>query len=514
MHSTKYPARALLKPMTIEEQIIANSADGVFAFDLECRLVLWNHAMERISGLERDVVLRKSVFELFPSLIQSGEDQFFRRTLKGEVVTGEHLRYFAKRADPAQYESSFAPLLDEAGEIIGGFSRVKEIIRNAEQSDQLNGEDRYRQLVESGLGLICVHDLDANLLSVNPAAARSLGYTPEEMTGRNLRDFVAPAMHSRIPGYLSQLRKEGASSGVLRVITSSGEERLWAYRNRCYEEPGKPPFVLGHGQDITEREEAKERLRKAKHELERCVQTRTAELTRANEFLQQQIIERRRAEKALKKLAVRLSRAQEEERRRIALSLHDESGQTLTAIAVRLHILEGKLNEQRISTGEIIGELSELRSLIKKIQENLRQMAHALHPSVIEHFGMVQALRSLILEGASNSNIQVSFDVPEDFPRLSINTENAIYRIVQEAVSNALRHARPKRLSIIFAAENGSATISVRDDGVGFDPKKAESSGGLGLISMRERTGQIGGALSISSAPAKGTEVTLRFKLR
>jgi PAS domain S-box-containing protein len=122
-------------------------------------------------------------------------------------------------------------------------------------------EERYRHLVQNSLGLIAVHDLNGVLLAVNPAGAHALGYEPDELVGQNLFDFIAPAARSHVGTYVKQITANPTAEGLMVVVTRSGEERVWQYRNARIEEPGKAPYVLGHAQDITERRRAEEALR-------------------------------------------------------------------------------------------------------------------------------------------------------------------------------------------------------------------------------------------------------------
>jgi PAS domain S-box-containing protein len=117
--------------------------------------------------------------------------------------------------------------------------------------------------VESGQGLICTHDLEENLLSVNPAAAHLLGYEPAEMVGRNFRKFLAPWSLERVEEYLGYLERDETDSGLLRVLAKDGTERVWVYKSTLFNEPGADPVVLGHAQDITERIRAEEALRRS-----------------------------------------------------------------------------------------------------------------------------------------------------------------------------------------------------------------------------------------------------------
>jgi PAS domain S-box-containing protein len=151
---------------------------------------------------------------------------------------------------------------------------------------------QYQHLVEHSLGLLCIHDLEGVLLLVNPAAARALGYPPGAGVGRNLREFLAPAVQPLFDAYLERIRRQPMDSGLMRVVTHTGEERVWLYRNLRYEEPGKAPYVIGHAQDITERVQAEQELKQAYATLETRVQERTAALQATTEHLRQEIAER------------------------------------------------------------------------------------------------------------------------------------------------------------------------------------------------------------------------------
>jgi diguanylate cyclase (GGDEF)-like protein/PAS domain S-box-containing protein len=122
-------------------------------------------------------------------------------------------------------------------------------------------ESRYRHLVEHSQGLIYTQDLAGTLLSVNAAAARLLGYLPEEMTGRNMSEFVAPSSWCLFHSYLERIGRQSTDSGLVHVVTKSGAERVWQYANLRYEEPGQEPYVLGHAQDVTELKEAEATMR-------------------------------------------------------------------------------------------------------------------------------------------------------------------------------------------------------------------------------------------------------------
>jgi PAS domain S-box-containing protein len=131
-------------------------------------------------------------------------------------------------------------------------------------------EKRYRELVEESEGLICTHDLNAELLSINRAAARQLGYERTDLVGRKLQDTMVPSARPMVPAYLEQIRREGQSAGLMYLLTKSGEHRVWQFHNTLQVEQGKPPYVLGHAVDITDRNRA-ERTRNIVHTITRLV---------------------------------------------------------------------------------------------------------------------------------------------------------------------------------------------------------------------------------------------------
>jgi PAS domain S-box-containing protein len=174
-----------------------------------------------------------------------------------------------------------------------------------ETNDALHdAQRRYRELVEYSLGLICTHDLNGTILSINPAAASSLGYRPEEGIGRNLREFLAEDTRHLFDDYLRRLHQHGRDAGLMRVIARTGGSRVWMYSNVLSHGPDRRSYVLGHAIDITERVAAERTLREnevalrsAHAELEARVAERTVELEQVNERLRVEIADRENAER-------------------------------------------------------------------------------------------------------------------------------------------------------------------------------------------------------------------------
>jgi signal transduction histidine kinase len=203
----------------------------------------------------------------------------------------------------------------------------------------------------------------------------------------------------------------------------------------------------------------------------------------------------------------RVVEAQESERRRLARELHDETGQALTSILLRLKTLEERPNDldYRAATAE-------LRALVVSTLEDVRRLAVELRPSALDDFGLVAALERLVASFSEQTGITVDFEAALPDERLPEEVETALYRIVQESLTNVVKHARARRVSILLARKNGAVKAVVEDDGRGFDPSE-ERDEGFGLIGMRERLALLGGRLEIESRREAGTAIAAEVPL-
>ena len=192
--------------------------------------------------------------------------------------------------------------------------------------------------------------------------------------------------------------------------------------------------------------------------------------------------------------------AQELERRRLARELHDETGQALTSILLGLKSLE-----ETLQTDESRAATAGLRELVVETLQDVRRLAVELRPSVLDDFGLVAALENLSSSFAEQTGIAVDFGTALGEQRVPAEVETALYRIVQESLTNVVKHARARRVSIALTRMEGSVKAVVEDDGQGFDPASAD--GGHGLVGMRERLALLGGRLRIESRPGSGTTI-------
>lgn len=209
----------------------------------------------------------------------------------------------------------------------------------------------------------------------------------------------------------------------------------------------------------------------------------------------------------LRKLSRRLVQAQEGERKALSRELHDEVGQTMTALGIEI----GHLEKLRASDAQVFhAHIEDAKQLNMKAMRAIRDLAMGLRPSMLDDLGLEPALQWQGREFSRHTGVSASVQVSGALDDLSDAQRTSIYRIVQEALTNCARHARAKNVLVSVRAEDNQVMIVIQDDGIGFDPD-ARSRGGLGLLGIQERIQELEGSLKIISAPNKGT--TLRAEI-
>jgi two-component system CheB/CheR fusion protein len=201
--------------------------------------------------------------------------------------------------------------------------------------------------------------------------------------------------------------------------------------------------------------------------------------------------------------------AQAEEREYLAQELHDETGQALSALLVGLRSVE-----ERVGEGAVAKELERLRGQVRALVESVRRMARGLHPTVIEQLGFGGALRELVSQVGADHTVDIELRVDDDerLAELPLTMGVALYRVIQEALTNVVRHSHSASARVEVAVGALSLSLVVHDDGRGFDPERASS--GLGLPLMRRRVQQLGGTLEVQSVPGNGARLLARVPLR
>lgn len=203
--------------------------------------------------------------------------------------------------------------------------------------------------------------------------------------------------------------------------------------------------------------------------------------------------------------------AQEEERKRISLELHDDTAQLLSSLLVRLKLLQGVQNLQDLGA-----RCAELMSLASEATESIRRMATQLRPVALDDLGLVAAIQWYIERFTRREGLQVQLKASGCKARIDPETELVVYRIVQESLRNVAKHAQASSVAVSLEIADNKLRLSVKDDGIGFDPlavRRSESAG-MGLLGMSERAALVGGTMSVRSQPGSGTTVRVEIPLK
>jgi signal transduction histidine kinase len=203
-------------------------------------------------------------------------------------------------------------------------------------------------------------------------------------------------------------------------------------------------------------------------------------------------------------------KAQEQERIRIAGELHDGVMQQMLAATMML----GTAKRRIAGNSEATATLDKIQEKLIQAGTDIRQLSHDLHPPVLQQAGLPEAVRTYCEQFSASSGIPVSCDADEGVRDLSRGAALALFRIVQEALGNAAKHAASRQIAVHLQRSNGVVSLAVSDDGIGFDPGRLGTSGGLGLIMMRERGSQLNGTFEFESAPGRGTTIRVAVPFR
>lgn len=390
--------------------------------------------------------------------------------LSERIMAGKssRARTVRRRADGEliEVEVYAFPLLEKK-RVIGGYALYQDIgeQRRAERALS-SAEARNRLLVDQTQDMIYSHTLAGQFISVNRAGEQMTGYTRQEMLTMNFIDIVVEEQRALVQGMMARALTGEAASCDFELATRSGrrlpvEVRLQHITHRDGAH-GATNEIQGIARDVTER---------------------------------------RQAVSSLRLLSGRLLRLQDEERRRIALELHDGIGQSITAISMYL----GAVCREEATLGETArSALAACTELAHQSLRELRTFSHLLHPPLLDQVGLGAAMRWYVDQFSRRSDIQVVLSISEQHWRLPPEVEVALFRVVQESLTNIYRHSHSRAAELRLTMQANRLVLEVRDRGRGFRAQRKSGRDdlarlGVGILGMRERMEQLGGCLEIES---------------
>lgn len=347
-------------------------------------------------------------------------------------------------------------------------------------------------LESAGEGIYGI-DLRGRCIFINGPGAAMLGYTPDEVVGRNMHYLIhhSHANRALMPVHDCRIFRAFREGRGERV----DDEVLWRRDGSCFDAQYASYPILNDQEvvgavvtfsDITDR-------KRIERELERRVGERTAELSDAHD--------------SLRRLSSHLSSLREEERAHIARNIHDDLGASFTALQLDLNWLRRQLG----ATPALQTHVDRMLEVTQTAMGATRRILSDLRPVVLDHLGLWAALETLLQDLQARTGLQCRYLCPPDTERrrLDRNAEIAVYRIVQELLTNVQRHARARSVSVSAAWSENGLLLTVEDDGIGM--QLPETPRTFGILGMRERARGIGGDLALDSAPGAGMRARLRL---
>jgi PAS domain S-box-containing protein len=392
------------------------------------------------------------------------------------------------------------PIRDERGAILGVVNFFHDISerRQTERSTAI-----LAAIVDTSDDAIVSKNLDGIISSWNRGAERLFGYSPEEAIGQNIRLIIPPGRWSEEEELLARLRRGERIDHfeTVRLRKDGTAIDISVTISPLKDAAGRVIGASKIGRDISERKQTEARLKELHDHLELRVSERTAELQKKNRELLKQT-------DVVRDLSGRLLQTQDEERRRIARELHDSAGQLLAAINMNISKVAREKDKLSPSVGKCVEESA---NLVEQALVEIRTMSHLLHPPLLDEVGLESAIRGFIEGFAKRSKIDVNLIVAPGFERLSPDLEIAIFRVIQECLTNVHRHSGSRKAEVRLARRHGCIHLEVSDEGKGIPLDKqldlnSPATLGVGFRGMRERIRQLGGTLQVHSN-GNGTSV-------
>ncbi len=502
-------------------RIFENSIEGIFQSTPDGRFLSVNPAMASLYGYSSPDEMISSVGNEIARRIHvdpQRRDDFKRILEEQGVVRDFEAENYRKDGTLIWTRTNARAVRDSQGVLLYYEGFVEDITEGNRTFRALqDSEMRYRMLMEQAPDGIAILDAQGKTLNVNSIACEMLGSTREELLSMTLADLLASGELERSPVRFDMLR-EGKMVVAEWIMRRKDGTLFPTEANTRMLPDGTFQSIL---RDTSDRKQLEEEIQHRNHELE-TLYTQLQEMLLAqrrwNADLEEKVQAKTSELRALAETRDRLLRqmmtAQEEERRRVARELHDETSQALTALIANL----GTLRRQPPS--RVQASLDEIRSSVVEILRGINRIVLNLRPTLLDDYGLLPALGWYAEKRLGGDGIRVETSAWTPDMRLPPTVETVLFRIGQEAITNAARHARASRVRVnLYGSESRDrVTLEIEDDGIGFDEDQVRRDplrdrAPLGLLGMRERVQLIGGELLVQSEPGQGTLISVTVPL-
>jgi len=455
------------RPGDLFYDVLQASPIGIAMEDMEGRPLFVNPALCTMLGYSEEEMRSKHYLEFSPSEDAKRDRSLFEQLRKGLIDHYQIEKCFFRRDGSLVWgrlsisllNGLPSPLVIAMVEDITEKKKVEETLRDSEQ--------RFRLAAELGKMYSFEWDVTTDAVVRSPERVKSFGATePLRFSHQQFVNTIHPDDRPRFIATIAGLTPDNPAAEVIYRVQVADGGLVWLKSSgrAFFDGDGKMIRVIGMAADVTDL---------------------------------------KRAEEALSDMAGKLIEAHEEERTWIARELHDDIGQRLAMLAWNLGSLRAYT-----SLTEIQGGIGKAIQAISGLDSDMRAMAYRLHSPRLEYLGLAGAASAYCSERSEQHNLDIDFH-SEDLPKdLSSEVSLCLFRVLQEAIQNAIKHSGSQRFEVSFSLTlSGMICLTVHDSGIGFDPVEALRGRGLGFVSMKERLHLVGGELSIQSQRGTGTTI-------
>jgi PAS domain S-box-containing protein len=470
----------------ILKSLLDNSPAIVYMKDMSGKYTHVNKMFEQIVGIKKSDIIGKNPYEVLPWDVA---DRFVKNDRKviGSLLPLIVEEQFCVDGQKNTFYSIQFPLRGIEGEPIGIAGISSDISDRKKSEEELhkykkeleellkNKEERLQLLFEANMVGIWDWDLITNEVFFNPNCLMSLGYHPGELEPHSYEAFLETVhpedqnfVHEAIKSSIHEKKPYDICHRI--VLPDSSIKIVHAKSKVFYDSINKPERVIGSICDITERKNAEERLKKSRQQL--------------------------------RALSNKLQSVREEEKKRISREIHDELGQTLTAIKLDLTWLEKRID---VSEPSVLAKINSIYTHLEDSLATVRRVSTELRPQVLDVMGFCEALQWQAEKFIENTDILCEINIEPENIRLQPELSTDLFRIFQEGLTNISRHSQATNVMVDFVENKNDYELCLKDDGVGIHETRIHHSNSLGLLGMRERALIWKGHVEIKGVVGEGT---------